>query len=71
MGVGGGDGELGADPQDRDGRAGRPGLKITGGANVSVAPAQARAKKDIPRPVEDDGVGDAVAVEIGQKRCIA
>ncbi len=52
-------------------RAGRPGLRITGGANVSAGAGQPRAKEDVARPIQDDAVGDAVAVEIGQERRIA
>ena len=48
-------------------RAGRPGFKITGGANVSAAPASPCAIEDVARPIQDDGIGDSITVEISQK----
>ena len=52
-------------------RAGRPGLRITGGAKAPAAPGSPCAKEDVARAIEDDAVGDAVAVEVRQERRIA
>ena len=71
VGVGGRDGELRADLQDRDGARGPPGVEDHGRGEGVGGAGQSRAKEDVARPIQDDAVGDAVAVEIGQERRIA
>ena len=70
VGVGGRDGELRPDLQDRDGARRPPGVEDHGRGEGVGGAGQSRAIEDVARPVQDDAVGDSVAVEIGQKRRI-